>query len=104
MEWRARKLRSLDLPELDPIVLGICNPTEATDTVHLLDRLVHVGALGAQLNEHRIEVSHAKVQHRLPVSRSEIVGLGFKRRKHGRTRLLVQETVLVGPHSKAIAV
>ncbi len=48
------KTRSGGLPQLDPVALGIGDPAEPADTLHVLRLFSHVRSLGAQLREHRI--------------------------------------------------
>src|SRR4051812_4312494 len=95
---------SRGLPELDAIAVGIGNPAESTDTLHLLRFLGHARALGAQLREHRVQVANPEVEHRLLSARPEVVGLGLERREHRRAGCLVPQAVLIGVQSQAIAV
>ena len=44
------------MPQLDAVALGVGDPAEATDTVHLLRLTGDVGALRPELREHRVEV------------------------------------------------
>ena len=53
------------LPQLDPIALGIGDPTESTYPLHFLCLSRHVRFFGAELCEHRIQVTDPEVEHRL---------------------------------------
>jgi hypothetical protein len=46
-------------------LLGIGDPAESTDTLHVLRLFSQVRSLGAQLREHRIQVADPEVDHRL---------------------------------------
>jgi hypothetical protein len=59
--------RSVRLPQLDPVALGIGDPAEPADTLHVLRLLSHVRSLGAQLREHRIQVADPEVEHGVPL-------------------------------------
>ena len=52
------------LPELEPVSLRIDRPAEASE-LQLLDLLVDLGARGAQLGKHGVEVVNAVVDHHL---------------------------------------
>ena len=90
------KTQSGWLPQLDPIALRIGDPAESTDTLHFLGLFRHVRSLGAQLREHRIQVTDAKVEHGLLGARPEVVGLGLERREHRRPGNLAPQAVLIG--------
>src|SRR4051794_12929156 len=84
--------------------LGIGDPAEPADTLHVLRLGRHVRALGAQLGEHRVEVADPEVEHGLLVPGPEVARLGLERREHRRPAVLTPEAVLVGVQAQAFAV
>src|SRR3569833_4755474 len=96
--------RSAGLPQFDPIALRISDPAESTDFLHLLGLLGHVRALGAQLGEHRVQVTDTEVEHRLLGAGAEVIGVGLERREHRRPDVLVPQAVLIGGQSQVIAI
>src|SRR5580658_5184459 len=98
------KTRSGGLPQLDPVALGIGDPAEAADTLHVLRLLSYVRSLSAQLREHRIQVTDPEVEHGLLGAGPEVTGLGLERREHRRPGGLAPQAVLVGVQAQAIAV
>ena len=104
MAAQCLETRSGGLPQLDPIALGIGDPAESTDTLHVLRLLGHVRSLGAQLREHRIQVADPEVEHGLLGAGPEVVGLGLERREHRRPGFLTPQAVLIGVQAQAIAI
>jgi len=76
------------LPQLDPVALGIGDPAESTYTLHVLRLSSYVRSLGAQLSEHRVQITDPEVDHDLLRTGPEVVGLGRERREHRRPGLL----------------
>src|SRR5580693_9063082 len=97
-------MRSGGLPQLDAIALGIGDPAEPADALHVLRLLSHVRSLGAQLREHRIQVADPEVEHGLLGAGPEVAGLGLERSEYRRPALLTPQAVLIGVQAQAIAV
>src|SRR5262245_37544312 len=92
------------LPELDPIALGIGDPAESTDTLHVLRLLSHIRTLGAQLREHRVQVADSEVEHGLLGAGREVVGLGLEGREDRQPGFLTPEAVLISVEAQAVAI
>src|SRR5450432_3622085 len=85
---RAQGTPSGGLPELDPVALRIGDPAEPADALHFLRLLRHVGSVGPQLREHRVEVAYPEVEHGLLAAGPEVVGVGLEGREDRRPCLL----------------
>src|SRR6185312_17259277 len=70
---------SCGLPELESVSFQVGRPAEPAE-LHLLHPFVDGDACGAELVEHRVQVAHAKVDHRLLPTRAEVLGFVCKRR------------------------
>src|SRR5262249_48321071 len=92
------------LPQLDPVALRIGDPAEPADTLHVLRFPGHVRSLGAQLREHRIQVTDPEVEHGLLGAGPEIPGLGLERREYRRPGSLMPHAGLIGVQAQAIAI
>src|SRR5690349_9888401 len=98
------RMRLGGLPQLDPVTLGIGDPAEPADTLHLLGVLGHLRSFGTQLRDHRVQVADAEVEHRLLGAGPEVAGLGLERREYRRPGFLAPQAVLIGVQAQAIAV
>src|SRR5580698_4402312 len=98
------KTRSGGLPQLDPIALGIGDPAESTDALHVLRLFSHVRSPGAQLREHRIQIADPEVEHGLLGAGPEVLGPGLESREHRWPGSLTPQAVLIGVQAQAIAI
>src|SRR3954449_4008847 len=96
------------LPQLDAIALRIDRPVEPPDAGELLGLADHRDAVRPELLEHRVEVPDAEVQHPPLLRTAEVVGVGRKRREHGRSLLgpphAVVGTFDINVHAEDVAI
>ena len=66
--------RSCRLPELESVPFKIGRPAEPAE-LHLLHPFVDGDARSAELVEHRVQIAHAEVDHRLLPGRAEVLAV-----------------------------
>ena len=74
------------LPELEAVSLRVDGPAEAAELV-LLDLVVDLGAGGAELGEHGVEIAHAVVDHHL-LGLRPVLGVAGEDRPDGHVTAL----------------
>src|SRR4051795_1293100 len=82
------------LPQLEAVALRVNGVPEAA-IAGLGNLIVDCGAGGPQLLEHGVKVVDPEVQHGLLLQPAEVVGVGRKRREHGRAGLLRPRPLVV---------
>src|SRR5436309_6886768 len=92
------------LPQFDRIALRIVDAGEAADAgIVPLSLGNDLDARLAQTGEEILEAVDAKVEHHLPIGR-EIVAIGWKGRKDGRSGLLFPRAIVATADAEMIAI